>query len=211
MADGLAALERLRPSAGDALAADIDAVLAGAASSSSCWPHRPALPAGLVKTRRHGDFRLGQVLVAKGDVMLVDLEGEARRPLDERRGKALPLTDLAGMLRSFDQAAWASVFRFAEAEPVAFEQLLAPALAWRDLARAAFLEEYRAAIAGCPSWPGDEAADALLRIQLIGRKFRRAGARDGGSARAAPVCRCAGCSTCCGPYAAEVEPSDTED
>jgi maltose alpha-D-glucosyltransferase/alpha-amylase len=78
------------------------------------------------------------------------------------------------MLRSFDQAAWASLYRFAETDPLAFEQLLTPALAWRDLARAAFLEEYRAAIAGCPSWPGDAAADALLRILLLGRKFREA-------------------------------------
>jgi maltose alpha-D-glucosyltransferase/alpha-amylase len=140
----------------------------------------PKLPAGLVKTRRHGDYRLGQILVAKGDVMLVDFEGEARRPLAERRGKALPLTDLAGMLRSFDQAAWASVFRFAEADPVAFELLLAPALAWRDLARAAFLAEYRAAIQGCPSWPGDPTADAILRSQLVARKFRDV-AREAGS------------------------------
>ena len=126
--------------------------------------------------------------------MLVDLEGEARRPLDERRGKALPLTDVAGMLRSFDQAAWASVFRFAEATRC-LRAAAGAALAWRDLARAAFLEEYRAAIAGCPSWPGDDAADALLRSQL---------SRTGSDARAgrqlgrgcqlpgdASPCRCA--------------------
>jgi maltose alpha-D-glucosyltransferase/alpha-amylase len=125
----------------------------------------------LVKTRRHGDYRLGQVLVAKGDVMLVDFEGEVGRPLAERRAKGLPLVDLAGMLRSFDQAAWASVFRFAEADPVAFDQLLAPALAWRDLARAAFIEEYRSVIAGCPSWPVGTSADSLLRLCLMTRLF----------------------------------------
>ncbi len=122
---------------------------------------------GLVKTRRHGDYRLGQILVAKGDVFVVDLEGEARRPLAERRAKALPLTDVAGMLRSFDQAAWAAPFRFAETEPAALDQLLAPALVSRDLAAAAFLGEYRATIGDCPSWPGDDAADGLLRIIMI--------------------------------------------
>ena len=172
MSDGLATLEQVRPSAGDGLADEIDAVLARRTEFEELLVAPLSLPAELVKTRRHGDFRLAQVLVAKGDVMLVDLEGESLRPLDERRAKALPLTDVAGMLRSFDQAAWASVLRFAEADPLAFEQLLTPALAWRDLARAAFLEEYRMAIAGCPSWPGDDAADALLRIILMGSKFR---------------------------------------
>ena len=93
----------------------------------------PALAAGLVKTRRHGDYRLAQVLVAKGDVMLVDFEGEAQRPLAQRRAKGLALVDIADMLRSFDHAAWTSVFRFTEADPVAFDQLLlgCPGLARR--------------------------------------------------------------------------------
>ena len=143
--------------------------------------------------------------------MLVDLEGEARRPLDERRGKALPLTDLAGMLRSFDQAAWASVFRFAETEPAAFEQLLAPALAWRDLARAAFLEEYRAAIAGCPSWPGDDAADALLRIQLIGAQVPRAGARGGAAPGLGPRAAARVARPAAAACRRERSSSDTED
>ena len=144
VAEALNALERLRPTVGESLAAEIDEVLRAAdpswnASSPRCRRSPPAL----VKTRRHGDYRLAQVLVAKGDVMLVDFEGEARRPLAQRRAKGLALADVADMLRSFDHAAWTSVFRFTEADPVAFDQLLAAALAWRDAARAAFLEEYR--------------------------------------------------------------------
>jgi maltose alpha-D-glucosyltransferase/alpha-amylase len=171
-AEGLATLERLRPTASDTTVAEIDAALGLWSELDQMLSTPPVLPAGLVKTRCHGDYRLGQILVAKGDVMLIDLEGEALRPLQERRGKALPLTDLAGMLRSFDQAAWASVFRFAEADPMALEQLLAPALEWRDLARAAFLDEYRAGIAGCPSWPGDVEAAAPLRLELATRVLR---------------------------------------
>jgi len=85
------------------------------------------------------------------------------------------------MLRSFDHAAWTSVFRFTEADPVAFDQLLAPALAWRDASRAAFMEEYRVAMAGCPSWPGEPAAEQLLRLCSVSRLFeevlREAGRR----------------------------------
>ena len=99
-----------------------------------------------MKTRLHGDYHLGQVLIAKGDVVILDFEGEPSVSLAQRRAKGSPVRDVAGMLRSFDYAAWASVFRFAESDPAAAEQVLVLALAWRDLAQAAFLEGYREAM-----------------------------------------------------------------
>ena len=60
--------------------------------------------AGATLTRIHGDLHLGQVLVANGDVYIIDFEGEPAKPVASRREKNHRLRDVAGLLRSFDYA-----------------------------------------------------------------------------------------------------------
>jgi maltose alpha-D-glucosyltransferase / alpha-amylase len=59
--------------------------------------------------RIHGDLHLGQVLVAAGDAILVDFEGEPLKPLAERRDKNSAMRDVAGMLRSFSYVVWTAL------------------------------------------------------------------------------------------------------
>ena len=57
-----------------------------------------------VKIRCHGDYHLGQVLVKHNDFIITDFEGRPEQSVSEQRRKRSPLTDVAGMLRSFAYA-----------------------------------------------------------------------------------------------------------
>jgi maltose alpha-D-glucosyltransferase/alpha-amylase len=116
----------------------------------------------------HGDYHLGQVLVVKDDFHILDFEGEPARSLEERRAKGSPAKDVAGMLRSFDYAAWAATMRLGELEKESAARALPEAVAWRNAACAAFLDAYKAEMEGVPSWPADEeAAQRLMHLFLL--------------------------------------------
>jgi len=106
------------------------------------------------KTRYHGDYHLGQVLISKHDFVIVDFEGEPSRPLDERRAKHSPLRDVAGMLRSFGYATAVAAQRLRTPED--HERATLPLAQWRRETADAFLEGYRSAIDGAASYPRSE-------------------------------------------------------
>ena len=96
-----------------------------------------------LRTRVHGDYHLGQVLVTGSDFVIIDFEGEPARPLRERRAKHSPLKDVAGMVRSFGYAAHATLLAAARQNPRALADLAPRARAWDDAVSDAFVGEYR--------------------------------------------------------------------
>jgi maltose alpha-D-glucosyltransferase/alpha-amylase len=124
-------------------------------------------PSG-AKCRIHGDYHLGQLLMVKDDVYVVDFEGEPRRSIEERRAKSSPLRDVAGILRSFDYAAWTALDKLAQRGVQLTEERHALAFKWRQEATKAFLNEYRVLAKPTPAYPRDEtSAAAQLDLFLM--------------------------------------------
>jgi len=111
--------------------------------------------------RIHGDYHLGQVLKADNEWIVIDFEGEPARPLEERRRLASPLQDVAGMLRSFDYAAFSPLV-LGGAELARFE---GPAAAWIEANRTAFLDGYLA-VAGDAGPAGGDRESLLWAFEL---------------------------------------------
>jgi maltose alpha-D-glucosyltransferase/alpha-amylase len=132
------------------------------------------LPPGIdgLNIRHHGDFHLGQILIVKDDIFIIDFEGEPRRPLDQRRRKAPGARDVAGLIRSIDYSATAALERALKVSADENGRLAAALGEWRDRAAAAFLAAYRDIMANADLWPADpRAAEQMLNFFLLEKAF----------------------------------------
>jgi trehalose synthase-fused probable maltokinase len=115
------------------------------------------------RIRVHGDYHLGQLLRVTDDFVIIDFEGEPARVLGERRLKRWALRDVAGMLRSFEYAAYASLL-----ERERSDELLPWARLWAGTVSQAFLDAYRLAVAGASFLARSEEENSwLLNLLLL--------------------------------------------
>jgi maltose alpha-D-glucosyltransferase/alpha-amylase len=144
--------------------------------------HREALPARLrellpeqpdaEKIRHHGDFHLGQMLIVKDDVFIIDFEGEPRRSMQDRRRKAPAARDVAGLIRSIDYSATAALERALKSSPDEQGKIARALESWRERSVAAFLAAYRESLGTTGLWPqSPQEADRLLDFFLLEKAF----------------------------------------
>jgi maltose alpha-D-glucosyltransferase/alpha-amylase len=161
-------LEEAQAALPEETAEEVAALLAARGAIRSRLDRIAAMTPSGGRSRIHGDYHLGQVLIAQNDVAIIDFEGEPGRSLAERREKSSPLRDVAGMLRSFDYAASMALDRHRRTFDAPTDRAEARAAEWRAEASASFLTAYREHIRGAATMPEDQGlADALLELFLL--------------------------------------------
>jgi maltose alpha-D-glucosyltransferase / alpha-amylase len=124
------------------------------------------------KIRHHGDCHLGQILIVKDDVFIIDFEGEPDRSLEWRRRKAPAARDIAGLLRSLDYAATAALDRAMVGSPEERVRLAQVLDDWRTQCEHALLGGYREHSTNPRLWPeAAGTAGRLLRFFMLEKVF----------------------------------------
>ncbi|MEY9460098.1 trehalose synthase-fused probable maltokinase [Bradyrhizobium ottawaense] len=132
------------------------------------------LPSGIggLNIRHHGDFRLGQTLIVKDDIFIIDFDGNPRVPLADKRRKLPAARDVAGLIRSIDLSVNAALSRALTGASDEQGRITAALDEWRERTAATFLSAYREAVTDRRLWPEDrQSAEGLLRFFLLDQAF----------------------------------------
>ncbi len=120
--------------------------------------------------RLHGDFGLRRILIVKDDIFIAGFDGDQSRPLEQRRRKAPPARDLAGLIRSVEHSVAAAFDRALRSSPGDHGRLAGALTVWGARAAGVFLDTYHEAMINARLWPADPlATDALVNFFLLER------------------------------------------
>jgi maltokinase len=125
-------------------AAEVPALAEHVPAVRSAYEELAGLGPRIPAQRVHGDLHLGQTLRTPYGWLVIDFEGEPATPLEMRVRPDSPLRDVAGMLRSFDYAAYHQVCQWidGELEDEQAAQLMWRANEWAERNRSAFCDGY---------------------------------------------------------------------
>nr|MBA2744413.1 putative maltokinase [Chthoniobacterales bacterium] len=130
---------------------------------------------GAAKIRIHGDYHLGQVLYTGKDFIILDFEGEPARALSERKLKRSALRDVAGMMRSFQYAAYSALWQPSmRSEDIPFLERWADL--WYRQMSGVFLQSYLNTSAGAAFLPPrEEDLQVMLEAYLLDKAVYEVG------------------------------------
>ncbi|HEV3409078.1 MAG TPA: putative maltokinase, partial [Chthoniobacterales bacterium] len=129
---------------------------------------------GAAKIRIHGDYHLGQVLYTGKDFFILDFEGEPARPLSERKLKRSALRDVAGMMRSYQYAAYSALWQPSmRPEDVPFLERWADL--WYRQMSSTFLMSYLHTAASAPFIPRQDDLQVMLEAYLLDKAVYEVG------------------------------------
>ncbi len=95
------------------------------------------------RIRIHGDLHLGQILMTEADdFYIIDYEGEPESTIRDRKVKQTPLKDVAGMLRSFHYAVYATIFGSKNNFSLSQDELFQAGEKYYQAISAVFLNKY---------------------------------------------------------------------
>ena len=130
-----------------------------------------------IRARIHGDFHLGQVLYTGNDFAIIDFEGEPMRSIGDRRTKRSQIRDIAGMIRSFQYAAYSYMYKTVvlqkDREKDKVEKLVS---VWSNAVSRIYLKSYVDRVKGSKILPSDaNCFRVLLEAYLLEKAIYEVG------------------------------------
>jgi maltose alpha-D-glucosyltransferase/alpha-amylase len=126
-----------------------------------------------MRIRCHGNYGLDDVLCQADDFVIVDFEGNPDQSIAQRRTKASPLRDVAGMIWSFDRAALHGLREYCavtEVDRAELTRLTRWHDFWRAWTGAEFVRSYMAVMSDSLIIPqSKQAIQALLSLYFAER------------------------------------------